>query len=139
MASWTNVRAVATLNAVRDECDQGAGAATLRIYSGTAPINVDTALASNTLLAQLTMSDPSFGSASDANPGATITASTITQDASADATGTASFFRILDSNGTAIVQGTVGTSGTELIVATTSFVAGAIVTCSSLVLTLAEI
>ena len=40
-------------------------------------------------------------------------ANAITQDSSADATGTASFFRLYKSDGTTcVLQGTVGTSGT---------------------------
>jgi hypothetical protein len=45
-------------------------------------------------------------------------------DASADATGTAAHFRIHDSTATTChVQGTVGTSGTDMIVDSTAFTA----------------
>jgi hypothetical protein len=127
----TNAAASAAADAVVDLCDAGAGAATLRIYDGTAPATADTALSGNTLLAQLTMSDPAFGAASNG----VATASAITQDSSADATGTASFFRILDSNGTVIIQGTVGTSGCDLNLNTVSLVAGAAVSVTSLTYT----
>lgn len=127
----TNAAASAAADAVVDLCDAGAGAATLRIYDGTAPATADTALSGNTLLAQLTMSDPAFGSASNG----VATASAITQDSSADATGTATFFRILDSNGTVVLQGTVGTSGCDLNLNTTSIVAGATVSVTSLTYT----
>jgi hypothetical protein len=43
-----------------------------------------------------------------------LTLNAITQDSSANATGTAAFFRLTTSGGTAIVQGTVGTSGEDL-------------------------
>jgi hypothetical protein len=47
------------------------------------------------------------------------------QDASADATGTAAHFRIYDSGGsTCHMQGTVGTSASDLIVDSTSFTSG---------------
>lgn len=47
------------------------------------------------------------------------------QDASADATGTAAHFRVYASDGTtAHIQGTVGTSATDMIVDSTSFTAG---------------
>lgn len=127
----TNAAASAAADAVVDLCDAGAGAATLRIYDGTAPATADTALSGNTLLAQLTMSDPAFGAASNG----VATASAITQDASADATGTASFFRILDSNAVVILQGTVGTSGFDLNLNTVSIVAGATVSVTSLTYT----
>jgi|DEB0MinimDraft_3_1074331.scaffolds.fasta_scaffold49312_3 hypothetical protein len=90
--------------------DAGAGAGTLRIYDGTVPADADTALSGNTLLAQLTMSDPSAAAAS----GDDWTASSITADSSADASGTATFFRILDSNANVVLQGTVAASGADL-------------------------
>lgn len=127
----TNAAASAAADAVVDLCDAGAGAATLRIYDGAVPATADTALSGNTLLAQLTMSDPAFGAASNG----VATAAAITQDSAADATGTASFFRILDSNGTVIIQGTVGTATSDLVLNTTSIVAGAAVSVSSLTYT----
>lgn len=127
----TNAAASAAADAVVDLCDAGAGAATLRIYDGTPPATADTALSGNTLLAQLTMSDPAFGAASNG----VATASAITSDSSADATGTASFFRILDSNAVVIIQGTVGTATADLVLNTTSIVAGATVSVTSLTYT----
>ena len=127
----TNAAASAAADAVVDLCDAGAGAATLRIYDGTPPATADTALSGNNLLAQLTMSDPAFGAASNG----VATASAITQDSSADATGTASFFRILDSNGTVVIQGTVGTATSDLVLNTVSIVAGATVSVTSLTYT----
>lgn len=127
----TNAAASAAADAVVDLCDAGAGAATLRIYDGTVPATADTALSGNTLLAQLTMSDPAFGAAANG----VATASAITSDSAADATGTASFFRILDSNGTVVIQGLVGTTGCDLNLNTVSLVAGATVGVSSLTYT----
>ncbi len=58
------------------------------------------------------------------------------QDTSADNTGTAAHFRIYDSGGTTChLQGTVGTSGTDLVVDSTSFTAGQSFTISSFTLT----
>ena len=80
-------------------------AALLRIYSGTPPADADAALSGNTLLAELTCASPFAPSAS----GGVLTASAITSDSSADATGTATFFRVYKSDGTTcVVQGTVG-------------------------------
>lgn len=99
----------------------------LRIYSGTVPATADTALSGNTLLATLTFATPS----GPASSGGVFTASAITS-ASAAATGTASFFRVLESNGTTVVmQGAVGTSGSDLNLNTTSIVSGATVAVSS--------
>ena len=132
--SISNAAAQAACNAIVDLVDGGAGAGTLRIYSGTAPANADTALSGNTLLAQLTMSDPAFGSAADATPDALATASSITDDTSADASGTASFFRVLDSNSNVIFQGDVTATGGggDLELGTTSINAGETVSVTSL-------
>jgi hypothetical protein len=103
----------------------------LRIYSGTPPANADTALSGNTLLAELALSSAfAAGAASGV-----LTASAITSDTSADNTGTASFFRLVTSGGTAKVQGTVGTSGQDLNLNTVSIVAAATVAVSSMVIT----
>ena len=121
----TNFRVVATtrnsmLNAIRDALDAGAGAATIKIYSGTQPANADTALSGNTLLATLTATDPSAPNASSG----TLTFSTITEDSSADATGTATFARVADSTGATVFDCDVGTSGATINLNTTSIVAG---------------
>lgn len=125
--------AVATKNAKLDALDAQVGTSPLlRIYSGTAPTNADTALSGNTLLAELAMASTAFGAAS----GGTKTAAAITQDSSADATGTATFFRIYKSDGTTCrVQGSVGTSGADLNLVTTSIVATQPVAVTSLVIT----
>lgn len=104
----------------------------LRIYDGTPPASANAALSSNTLLAELALSS-TF--AAGASSGA-LTASSITQDSSANATGTASFFRIYKSDGTTcIMQGTVNTSGGDLNLNTLSLVSGAAVSVTSFVLT----
>lgn len=134
----SNAAAKAACDAIVDLVDGGAGAGLLRIYDGTRPADPDTAVTSQNLLAELTMSDPAFGNAADDDPGGTATANSITADSSADATGTASWFRIVDSNGTAIVDGEVGTSGANLNLNTVSIVAGAQVEVTSLTLTMPE-
>lgn len=104
----------------------------LRIYDGTPPASANAALSGNTLLAELTGGSPFAPSAS----GGVLTANSITQDASADATGTAAFFRVLDSAGTTVkYQGSVGTSGQDLNLNTTSIVAGGPVAVTSLTIT----
>jgi len=105
----------------------------LRIYSGTPPATVATALSGNTLLAELALSSTFAPAASSG----VLTANSITSDTSADATGTASFFRLLTSGGTAIVQGTVTATGGggDLTFASTSFVAGYTISITSFTLT----
>lgn len=139
--SISNNGALASLDGIVDRCDVGAPPALLRIYSGTIPANVDTALSGNTLLAQLTMSNPAFGASFDTNPGARANASAITEDATADNTGTATFFRIYQGNGTtAEIQGSVTATGGggNLEINAVAIVAGAAVQCSSLFLTQSE-
>lgn len=104
----------------------------LRIYDGTQPTNADTAIGAQVLLAELRFN-------ADAAPVAVngvLTFNAITQDSSADATGTASWFRALQSNGTSVCfDGSVGTSGCDLNIATTAIVAGASVGVTSFVYT----
>src|SRR5688572_2605932 len=91
----------------------------IRIYNGTAPANADAALSGNTQLAELVCAATPFSGFSDTGANARATFGAIANDSSADATGTASFFRILDSAGTTVkAQGDVGTSAANLILNT---------------------
>jgi hypothetical protein len=127
----SNAAASAAADAVVDLIDAGAGAGTIKIYDGTIPTNANTAIGSQVLLATLTFSDPAFGAASNG----VATASAITSDSSADATGTASWARIADSNGNTVMDVTVGTSGEDINFNTVSFVSGATIAISSLTYT----
>jgi len=110
----------------------------LRIYSGSAPATANAALSGNTLLAELAMSSTAFGAAAGTGT-VTKTANAISSDTSADATGTATFFRIYKSDGTTCrVQGSVGTSGADLNLNSTSITSGGTVAVSSLVITAAN-
>ena len=134
----SNRMAKALADAFTATADLGS-AVLIRIYSGTQPTDPDTALSGNTLLAELTMSATSFGAAADANPGGRITANAITSDSSADATGTATFFRMIDQNaGNVLCDGSVGTSGCDINFNTTAFTAGSTVAISSLTVTMPE-
>lgn len=117
-------------NAMLDAITTAAGAsALLRIYSGSRPA---TGGASTTLLAQLTC-NATFAPAASSG---VLTLNSITQDSSADATGTATWFRIVKSDGTThIMDGNVGTSGSDLNLTTTSIVAAQPVSVSSFVIT----
>lgn len=134
----TNAAAKSMLDAFTTATDAGT-AAVINIYSGTPPADADASLGSNNLLAQLTCSSTSFGAATDANPGARITANTISSDTNADSTDTATFFRILtQSAGTVTAQGTVGTATADLILNTTSITSGSTVSITSAQITLPE-
>lgn len=116
------------MDAINTAVNAGAGAGLLRIYDGTRPA---TGGAATTLLAELTFSDPAFAGAA----AGVLTASAITQDASANATGTASWFRVVDSVATVVMDGNCGTSGSDLNLTTLSIVATQPVSVSSFVLT----
>lgn len=121
-------RSNAAVNAAGDAVTALLNSGKLRIYTGTQPATADTALSGNTLLAELTFGATAFGSAS----AGVSTANAITSDSSADATGTASWFRALKSDGTtAVFDGTVGTSGADLNLNSTAISAGATVSVSS--------
>jgi len=113
-----NASASAAADAVVDLLDNGY----LRIYDGTIPTNADTAIGAQVLLAELRWNATAFGAA----VAGVATANAITADASANATGTATWFRALQSNGTTVLfDGTVGTATTDIVFNTVSFVSGA--------------
>lgn len=86
--------------------DAGSGAGIIEIYNGTIPANANTAVTTQTKLGTLTFSDPSGSVTSGV-----FTASAITQDSSADATGTASWARIKDSTGATVCDIDVTSTG----------------------------
>ena len=116
-------------NAMLDAITTAVGTSGLiRIYDGSRPATGGTA---TTLLAQLTCSSTFAAGASSG----VLTLNSITADSSADATGTATWFRITTSGGTAVIDGSVGTSGSDLNLNTTSIVSGANVAISSFTIT----
>ena len=115
-------------DALSDLADNGY----LRIYDGTQPATADTAITTQVLLAELRFNATAAPAASNG----VLTFNAITQDSSANNTGTASWFRALASDGTTVLfDGAVGTSGSDMNIATTSIVAGAIVGVTSFVYT----
>lgn len=98
------------MNAVRDDIDVGAGAATLEICSaGFAAV-----------LVIFTLSDPASTVAADI-----LTLAGMPKTANAAATGTAAVARIKESAGAVIVNNlTVGTSGTDIIISSLSITLG---------------
>jgi hypothetical protein len=107
-------------NGTRDAQQQGlityAGTGSIiRLYDGSQPANANTAIVSQTLLVSLTIAG---GFGTDSN--GTITLGAVTSG-TAVASGTASFFRIVKSDGTTVVMdGSVGTSGSDLNLNTTT-------------------
>lgn len=114
----------AMLSALNTAANAGAAAATIEVRSGTQPANADAADV-GTVLATFTCADPAFETPAsgvmdlDANPDLTATAA---------ATGTASWARMKDSDGNVVFDGSVGTSGADFIITSTSIVSGQTVT-----------
>lgn len=114
----------AEADALSDLLDNGY----LRIYDGTQAATANTAIGAQVLLAELRFNATASGAAS----AGVLTLSAITSDTSANATGTATWFRALKSDGTTpVMDGSVGTSGCDLNLNTTSIVSGAAVSVSS--------
>lgn len=101
MATLTPSVAVrnAILNAINDALNAGTGAATIKIYTGSKPTGPDVAVTTQVLLGTLTCSDPA-GSVSSG----TLTFGAVTADSSADNTGTATWLRMADSAGVAVLD-----------------------------------
>lgn len=125
-----NLGANAAADAVVDQADGGS----LRIYSGTQATNADTAVGAQTLLAELPLGTPAFGAAS----AGVATANAITDDSSANATGTASWFRVVTSGGAALWDGSVGTSNADLVLDSVSIVSGGTVSVTSFTFTISK-
>jgi hypothetical protein len=124
-----------TVNAEADALARLLDNGYLRIYSGTQPATADTALSGNTLLAELRFAATSAAGAS----AGVLTFSAITSDTSADATGTAAFYRALKSDGTSVVMdGSVGTSSADLVLNSTAIQSGAQVDVTSFSLTVSK-
>lgn len=83
--------------------DAGSGPGKCRLYNGTRPATGGTV---TTLLAELTFSDPS----ATVSSGVT-TFNIITADSSADNSGTATWFRFVDSTGAFVMDGTITATG----------------------------
>jgi len=101
----------------------------LRIYDGAQPTDADSGVGGAVLLAELRFNATAFGVA----VAGVALANAITPDASADATGTATWFRCLKSDGTTVIHdGSVGAGGTfDLVLNSTSIQVGAEVTITT--------
>ena len=109
----------ARLDAVNTLINAGSGAGKLKIRDG-----------SNVVLATLTLVDPAAAAASGGV--LTFDFDPDISDVSADATGTAANAIITDSDDTTIISGlTVGTSGTDIVLDSTSITSGQTVTITA--------
>ena len=132
----SNVRfSTAALNAFLDTLNTTIGSGGfLRFYDGTQPTNADTAIGAQVQLAQLALSSSPFGAASSH----AVTAASITTDTSADATGTASWASFVKSDGTRVMDVSVGEAAdsADITVDNKDFQAGADIAVTSFSLTL---
>ena len=139
-----NQDAVAIGDAIVADVDTGAGTATLLMYTGSQPANPDVAITSQTLIATFTLQKPSFGAFSVGStfltkdnvnpPRASLLG--VPLSAPAVAAGTITWFRILDADGVAAIDGSVGTSNANIILDTNVVaLAGFTLRINSLVMT----
>lgn len=105
-----------------DALDAGAGAGTLKGFTA----------AFAALLFTNTFSDPAFGAAA----AGVATANAISDDTSADATGTAAVLRLADSVPTTVAEGTIGAGSGDLSLNTVSITAGDRVSITSATVTM---
>lgn len=91
----------------------------LRIYDGEKPPGPATAPTGQVLLAELALS-ATAGTVADG----VLTFGAIATDAAANATGAASWYRVTSAGGAGVVDGTVGTAASDLVMNTTAVVAG---------------
>jgi hypothetical protein len=122
----------AQLEAIATAVNSGAGPGKLQVWSGTKPTD-PASTPSGTKLAEVTLNDPAFDAA--ASNAMALDVSPAVSDPSADATGTATFARLVDSNGNGHVLLSVGTSGAEVNFVSLSFVLGQVIGITSLNLT----
>lgn len=120
----SNAAVNAEADALSDLLDSGY----LRIFDGSQPATADTAVGAQTLLAELRFN----ATASGAAVAGVITFSAFTADTSANASGTAAWFRALKSDGSsAVMDGSVGTATSDLILNSVAISSGAEVSVTS--------
>lgn len=95
----------AILSAIAARADADTGAATLKVYSGTRPVNADTAPGGgNTLLLTFTLGVTAFTSPD----GDSMDISGLPLGATGLAAGTAAWFRLADESGDVVFDGNCG-------------------------------
>lgn len=104
--------ATATRNALADavatRADSGAGAATVKVYTGAQPASANDTIGASTLLATFTLNDPSFNAAAS---GAISLITSPAISTTGAATGTAGWFRMESSTPATVIDGSVTATG----------------------------
>lgn len=117
-AHLSNIPASAGLDAITVLLNTGY----VRVYDGTRPATTNTALSGNTLLAEARFQSTAF-------PGATngVAAANAITPTTVLATGNPTFYRLLESDGTTAIQdGDVSTSGSDMNIPAATLVTGGI-------------
>lgn len=121
-------------NAILDSALANLNTGYLRIYDGAQATDADTALGAQVLLAELRFGATAFAGASAGS----ATANAITADSSANATGTATWYRALKSDGsTVVMDGSVGTATSNLVLNSAAITSGAAVSVTSMTVSMA--
>ena len=124
-----------TVNAEADAVARLLDAGVLKIYTGTQPVTADTALGAQVLLGTLTFA----GTSAPAAVAGVLTFNAIASDVSADATGTATWFRALKSDTTTtVMDGSVGTASADAILNSTAISIGAQIDCTAFTFTVSK-
>ncbi len=119
---------VVTRNVKLDAATARRNGGSIKIYSGSRPANGDASIGAAVLLAHATFASPAYGAAASG----VATANALTSP-TVVASGTASFYRCFQSDGTTKEgDGDVGTSGTEMVLNTVTIVLGGTLAISSL-------
>ena len=106
-------------NQAQQIIDDIGNGAKLRIYTGTRPVDANTAISTQTVLVELVGADP-FGTASNGQVNATAFAS-----AFASASGVATFFRLFKADGsTVIFDGDIGLNSGDMALDNTNIAVG---------------
>jgi len=119
---------IAARNVMLDQMNGQLGAGGfLRFYDGTQPATADTALGAQVKLAELALSATPFAAAASGS----IVANAISNDTSADATGTATWATFVTSAGVRVWDVSVATSGADINLNAVLIQAGAAVSVTS--------
>jgi hypothetical protein len=122
-----------------DESSLGTTAGTLTLYSGPRPgRTTDQPNPTCLALAEFRLSLPAFSNAELTNPGARAIANVMTQIGTAQETGVATWFRARNGEDEGIIDGSVGTAGSDLVMANTNITEGQTITPPSWQITMNE-
>jgi hypothetical protein len=119
----------AQLAALTALIDAGSGPGHVQVFTGTQPAGGPGASATGTMLLDIDFNDPSFAAPSSGSAVGDVTPEPASTGIT---TGTAGWFRVLDSNDVAVIDGSV-TAG-ELVLSTNSITSGLTVSVTALTL-----